>query len=99
MKVSTFRHVLKDLGWPGLSNKEETRLVFGSLDLQGMGMITREDLAWLDLWQPAEWVWSEEDPAEWEKLKAQLVDMPKRPDTAPESPSHQAGPLLLGGDR
>jgi len=73
MQAATFREALRSLGWPDLGNPAVRKPVMNCLDLNGFGMIGREDLEWLDSWKPLEWVYADPDPAEWEKLKELLV--------------------------
>jgi len=73
MQLSTFKAFLKALYWPDFADVNTRRDVLSSLDLHGFGTISKSDLVWLDSWHPREWVIAEPDPAEWARLKAQLV--------------------------
>mmetsp|Transcript_72018 Transcript_72018/g.154131 ORF Transcript_72018/g.154131 Transcript_72018/m.154131 type:complete len:791 (+) Transcript_72018:91-2463(+) len=73
MLFSTFQDTLAELGWPEVNNKDVRQSIFTTLDLNGCGVVSRSDLEWLDKWRPAEWLYTEPDPAAWEELKALLV--------------------------
>eukprot|EP00449_Zooxanthella_nutricula_P055830 CAMPEP_0198577510 /NCGR_PEP_ID=MMETSP1462-20131121/118990_1 /TAXON_ID=1333877 /ORGANISM="Brandtodinium nutriculum, Strain RCC3387" /LENGTH=774 /DNA_ID=CAMNT_0044308793 /DNA_START=33 /DNA_END=2354 /DNA_ORIENTATION=- len=75
MQASVFRETLRVLEWPEVDNDVVRKAVFNCLDLNGFGMIGLGDLQWLDTWRPADWVFAQPDPAEWEKLRALLIKL------------------------
>jgi len=65
------------MDWPG--DAEERQIVFQALDSLGCGLITIEDLEWLDRWDAPEYLSAEPDEEAWNQLKDLLVKTYKHP--------------------
>lgn len=79
MQLRTVVQVLEALGWPGKGIEEEDRAmrrqICYSLDLFGCGLMSQEDLQWLDRWQAPEWLSADKDPEAWEELQELVTRM------------------------
>eukprot|EP00403_Amphidinium_massartii_P048930 CAMPEP_0178463440 /NCGR_PEP_ID=MMETSP0689_2-20121128/50334_1 /TAXON_ID=160604 /ORGANISM="Amphidinium massartii, Strain CS-259" /LENGTH=741 /DNA_ID=CAMNT_0020090323 /DNA_START=32 /DNA_END=2254 /DNA_ORIENTATION=- len=80
MLFQPFQDALRSLAlrtrrpWPGPDgNASWVHIVMQSLDLFGCHLISRDDLAWLDKWDPPEWISAEPDEAAWQELRAEML--------------------------
>eukprot|EP00931_Biecheleriopsis_adriatica_P116417 TRINITY_DN92055_c0_g1_i1.p1 TRINITY_DN92055_c0_g1~~TRINITY_DN92055_c0_g1_i1.p1 ORF type:complete len:774 (+),score=171.97 TRINITY_DN92055_c0_g1_i1:64-2385(+) len=79
MKVATFAEALDKLGCPYVHVPEERNLLFSSLDSMGCGLITEEDLEWLDRWDAPAFLAAEPNYQAWSDLKELLVKIHGHP--------------------
>jgi len=77
MRLSSLQEALEMMDWPG--DAEERQIVFQALDSLGCGLITIEDLEWLDRWDAPEYLSAEPDEEAWNQLKDLLVKTYKHP--------------------
>mmetsp|Transcript_52600 Transcript_52600/g.94430 ORF Transcript_52600/g.94430 Transcript_52600/m.94430 type:complete len:648 (-) Transcript_52600:207-2150(-) len=64
-----FAKVIKDIGYTEIAKPGVRSTILSSLDYFGCGFISREDLQWLDSWEPPEWLCSEPDPDAWADIR------------------------------
>jgi len=77
MKLKSFQEALEQIGWPGDSQERQT--IFQALDSLGCGLITIEDLEWLDRWEAPEYLSAEPDEEAWHELKELFIKAYKHP--------------------
>jgi len=73
--------VLKAVGWKSDNSSSAGSSLGTMLDYYGCGFVSREDLEWLDRWQPPGWLCSEPDPKAWQELRVLMLkayDLPLR---------------------
>eukprot|EP00928_Gymnodinium_smaydae_P060023 TRINITY_DN4356_c0_g2_i2.p1 TRINITY_DN4356_c0_g2~~TRINITY_DN4356_c0_g2_i2.p1 ORF type:complete len:957 (-),score=233.64 TRINITY_DN4356_c0_g2_i2:284-3154(-) len=70
LQTKTFARALRLLGW---EEPKVTGVILKSLDLHGCGVISQDDLEWLDGWRPVEWATAAPDPGAWDALRELLL--------------------------
>mmetsp|Transcript_54445 Transcript_54445/g.127103 ORF Transcript_54445/g.127103 Transcript_54445/m.127103 type:complete len:1075 (+) Transcript_54445:99-3323(+) len=73
MQFAKFNELLRSLGWPGASEPSISSLLRSSLDACNCGLISRQDLEWIDGWDPPLWLLSKPDPLAWIQVKEMLL--------------------------
>jgi len=81
MMYQTFLKALAAFGWPqhcGLyppSSFADQRcaMLCSSLDLHGCGIVSLQDLEWLDQWAAPEYLAADPDPGAWQELRAGML--------------------------
>lgn len=73
MLCAAFTEALLALDCPHVPDRKTAQILTSSLDLHGCGLVTKEDLEWLDCWNPQEWLSAEPEPESWEQLKALMM--------------------------
>eukprot|EP00933_Yihiella_yeosuensis_P050779 TRINITY_DN48581_c0_g1_i1.p1 TRINITY_DN48581_c0_g1~~TRINITY_DN48581_c0_g1_i1.p1 ORF type:complete len:790 (-),score=149.86 TRINITY_DN48581_c0_g1_i1:368-2737(-) len=68
----SFLDSIKAEGWQGSDKGAEAEMC-SALDFFNVGMITQEDLQWLDTWNPPTWLTESPSQEAWETLKAHLL--------------------------
>jgi len=64
---------------PGASDPRARRVLLSSLDYLGCGFICREDLEWLDKWDPPDWLAKDPDNDAKEELYQLMISVYERP--------------------
>eukprot|EP00746_Dinoflagellata_sp_MGD_P007616 gnl/MRDRNA2_/MRDRNA2_115102_c0_seq1.p1 gnl/MRDRNA2_/MRDRNA2_115102_c0~~gnl/MRDRNA2_/MRDRNA2_115102_c0_seq1.p1 ORF type:complete len:799 (-),score=132.77 gnl/MRDRNA2_/MRDRNA2_115102_c0_seq1:573-2969(-) len=68
-----FREVLQELDYPWVGDPGHVKTLLHSLDLYSCGFVSRQDLEWLDMWEPAEWLTAVPDDYAWAEIRALLT--------------------------
>lgn len=74
-----FMQLLESLGWPGSFTASTKSSLCVSLDFYGCGFVSREDLEWLDSWQPPDWLYTEPDMDAWADLRHVMMEKYSHP--------------------
>eukprot|EP00929_Paragymnodinium_shiwhaense_P016558 TRINITY_DN124996_c0_g1_i1.p1 TRINITY_DN124996_c0_g1~~TRINITY_DN124996_c0_g1_i1.p1 ORF type:complete len:721 (-),score=178.85 TRINITY_DN124996_c0_g1_i1:88-2250(-) len=72
MLYAAFSKAVVEMGCPLMQDAALRSLLLASLDLLGCGFVSPGDLAWLDMWEPPQWLYAEPDPAAWSKLQRRI---------------------------
>jgi len=79
MLTKAFVLVLRDLRWPAAQQRRTEALLSSALDVHGCGLVSRNDLEWLDKWEAPQWLSVEPDPGAWAELQALMMQAYGRP--------------------
>eukprot|EP00929_Paragymnodinium_shiwhaense_P119071 TRINITY_DN90959_c0_g1_i1.p1 TRINITY_DN90959_c0_g1~~TRINITY_DN90959_c0_g1_i1.p1 ORF type:complete len:808 (+),score=214.51 TRINITY_DN90959_c0_g1_i1:146-2569(+) len=69
MSFNAFAHALQELSCPHMATNAQRSVIGSALDAHSCGFISKDDLEWLDRWDPPEWLMASPDQAAWEEVR------------------------------
>eukprot|EP00929_Paragymnodinium_shiwhaense_P048191 TRINITY_DN24400_c1_g1_i1.p1 TRINITY_DN24400_c1_g1~~TRINITY_DN24400_c1_g1_i1.p1 ORF type:complete len:854 (-),score=162.62 TRINITY_DN24400_c1_g1_i1:40-2601(-) len=79
MLIPAVYQALQAHGFKTVEDAWRRYALFSALDIYSCGFISREDLKWLDRWDPPDWIVAQPDPQAWAQIRAAMLKIYDHP--------------------